>query len=179
MKSSSLFCWGSASAEAADFPPPSCLSSSLFFVPLFFFFSSHLKPRTLWTLAPWKVAGGSTQGVKTSTSSPSSRRPLIRLEKRILIPETCEKGDGSVLLIFFLRGRAVRGRILPLRPSTLSLFSSENFSQQRPLCSLTDKDGDLPGRGGELGGGLDGRRGLGVEGDGLRSFFCLEKNKRA
>jgi hypothetical protein len=28
VKSSSLFCWGSASAEAADFPPPSCLSSS-------------------------------------------------------------------------------------------------------------------------------------------------------
>lgn len=26
---------------------------------------------------------------------------MIRLEKRILIPETCEKGDGSVLLIFF------------------------------------------------------------------------------
>ena len=94
-------------------------------------------------------------------------------------PGDVREGGRLCFVDFFLRGRAVRGRILPLRPSTLSLFSSENFSQQRPLCSLTDKDGDLPGRGGELGGGLDGRRGLGVEGDGLRSFFCLEKNKRA
>ena len=132
---------------------------------------SHRNPSTWWTFAPWKVAGGSTQGVKTSTSSPSSRRPLMRLAKRILIPETCEKGEGSVFFFFF-RGLEVRQKkiLIPFCPSSplRNFFESDHSALS---LSLTDKDGDLPGRGGELCGGLDRSGGLGVEGDGLRSFF--------
>ena len=77
------------------------MSENSFLVSLFFLSLTHLKPSILWTVAPWKVAGGSTHGVKTSTSSPSSRRPLMRLAKRIFIPETCEKGEGSVKVLEF------------------------------------------------------------------------------
>ena len=43
---------------------------------------------------------------------------------------------------------------------------------------LTDKDGDLAGRGGHLDGRLDRRRGLGVEGDGLREIVREKKKKK-
>ena len=37
-------------------------------------------------MAPWNVRGGLMQGVTTVTSSPTSRRPLIRLLNLIFMP---------------------------------------------------------------------------------------------
>ena len=47
------------------------------------------------TLAPQKLFGGSTQGVKTVTSLPSCLSSLIRLENLIFMPETWLNGLGS------------------------------------------------------------------------------------
>ena len=47
------------------------------------------------TFAPKYSLGGLTHGVTTKTSSPDSRRPLIRHSKRFFIPLMWLKGEGS------------------------------------------------------------------------------------
>jgi hypothetical protein len=46
-------------------------------------------------LAPQNSVGGLGSGVTTTTSSPASRRPLMRLSNRFFMPLMWLKGEGS------------------------------------------------------------------------------------
>lgn len=132
MKSSSLFCWGSASAEAADFPPPSCLSSSS--LSSFFLFSPEAQ--NLMDL-------GAVEG---------RRRVHARSEDVDVVPELAEALDqvgeadphpgdvregGRLCFVdfFFAWPSCERKNLTPSAFNPLPLFIREIFSTTTTLLS--------------------------------------------